>query len=90
MTMANQRKKAAALTYLKKKLDIPVISAMGSGEFAEKIIAKAAENGVKIVENEDFFMFQDRFRVGQEIPQEIYTIVVTILTEVLRDYGEKI
>ena len=84
MTMKN-RKKAAALTYLKKELDIPVISAMGENEFAEKIIAKAAENGVKIVENEDFFLFADKFRVGQEIPQEIYTIVVGILTEIIRN-----
>ena len=58
MTMKN-RKRAAALTYLKKELDIPVISAMGENEFAEKIIAKAAENGVKIVENEDFFLLID-------------------------------
>ena len=72
-----------ALTYLKKELDIPVISAMGEGEFAERIIAKASENGIRIVENEDFFILKDRFRVGQEIPPEIYTIVVEILTQVL-------
>ena len=78
-----KRRQAAALTYLKKELDIPVISAMGEGEFAERIIAKAAENGIRIVENEDFFILKDRFRVGQEIPPEIYTIVVEILTQVL-------
>ena len=78
-----KRRQAAALTYLKKELDIPVISAMGEGEFAEKIIAKAAENGIRIVENEDFFILKDKFRVGQEIPPEIYKIVVEILTQVL-------
>ncbi len=85
-----KRKQAVALTYLKKNLEIPVISAMGENEFAEKIIAKAAENGIKIVENEDFFFLKDRYRVGKEIPPAIYEIVVEILTEILSFDNESI
>ena len=77
-------KKAVAIKYLKENLYIPKISAIGNKEFAQQIIMKAKENGIKIVENEEFFEFEKLFRVGREIPAEIYEIVAEILAYILK------
>lgn len=75
--------KATALKYSKENLDVPVIAAIGSGELAEKIIEKAKENGIKIVENSEFYDFENIFKLGEEIPPEVYGIVVEILKYIL-------
>jgi len=77
------RKKAAAITYLKANLDVPIISALGADELADKIIAKAQENGVKILENEEFFQYEKLFDIGGDIPPEIYKIVAKILVFII-------
>jgi len=78
-----KEKKASAVKYFKENLDVPVISAYGKGKFAEDIIKKAIENGIKVVENRDFFQFDSLFKVGEKIPQEIYRIVAEILAAIL-------
>lgn len=77
------RKKAAAITYLKENLDVPIISALGADELADKIIAKAQKNGVKILENEEFFQYEKLFEIGGDIPPEIYKIVAKILVFII-------
>ncbi|HNZ26602.1 MAG TPA: EscU/YscU/HrcU family type III secretion system export apparatus switch protein [Spirochaetota bacterium] len=82
------RKKAAAITYLKENLDIPIISALGSDELADKIIEKAKENGIKIFENKEFFQYEKLFDIGNEIPPEIYKIVAEILVFIIKSNDE--
>jgi type III secretion system FlhB-like substrate exporter len=78
-----KEKKASAIKYFKENLDIPVIAAYGKGAFAEEIIKKAVENGIKVVENKDFFQFDNLFKSGEKIPEEIYKIVAEILAAIL-------
>ena len=78
--------KAAALTYFKENLDVPVISALGEDEFARLILKQAEENGIKIINNEQFFAFRNKFKVGRQIPEEIYEIVAEILTSVIKEF----
>lgn len=81
--MKKRIKKAAALKYEKEKLDVPVIAAIGSGDFAEKIINEALKNGIKIVNDDNFFKFEELLIAGNEIPLETYRIVIKILTEII-------
>ena len=76
-------KKAASIKYLKEQLEVPVITSLGYDKFAAEIIAEAQKNGIEIVENEDFFAFEKLFKVGDEIPPEVYKIVVDILVYIL-------
>jgi flagellar biosynthesis protein len=78
------RKKAASIKYLKENIDIPIISALGYDKFAEQIIDEAKKNGIKIIENKDFFLFDKLFMPGEEIPEEVYKIVVDILVMILK------
>jgi flagellar biosynthesis protein len=82
------KKKAAAINYLKEKYNIPVISALGEAGFAEKIIEEAKKNGIKIVENKDFFNYEKCFSPGQEIPEEVYKIVIDIIIFILKTNNE--
>jgi flagellar biosynthesis protein len=83
-----KRLKAAALKYKKENLDVPVIAALGAGEFAEKIINEAIKNGIKIVPDKEFFKFEDIFIAGKEIPYDVYKIVIQILTSILNTNKE--
>jgi flagellar biosynthesis protein len=78
------RKKAASIKYLKENLEIPVITAFGHDKLALQIIEEAKKNGINIVENKDFFNYEKLFKTGEEIPTEVYKIVVDILVFILK------
>ncbi|MBN2544663.1 MAG: EscU/YscU/HrcU family type III secretion system export apparatus switch protein [Spirochaetes bacterium] len=78
------KKKAASIKYLKEKLDVPVISAYGVDEFAEKIINEAVKNGIEIVKNEEFFKHEKLFDIDAEIPEEVYKIVADIIACIIK------
>ncbi|OHD11526.1 MAG: hypothetical protein A2086_08650 [Spirochaetes bacterium GWD1_27_9] len=79
-----KKKKAASINYLKDDVDVPIISSLGEGDFAKEIIEVAKQNGIKIIENEEFFYFEKLFKVGEEIPQDVYQIVIDILVTILK------
>ncbi len=78
-----KNKKAAAIKYLKEKLKTPIIAALGTDNFAEKIIEEAKKNSIEIIENKDFFNFEDMFKIGKEIPFEVYEIVAKIISQII-------
>lgn len=84
MFFKKKKLKAAAIKYSNEKLDTPVISAIGNGEFAREIIRLAKENSINIMKNENFFDFENLFEVGKEIPFEVYKIVADILVEIMK------
>jgi len=90
LTEKKNKKKAAALKYSKENLEVPVIAAYGSGDIAEKILKVARYNNIEIVENDEFFDFEELFEIGGEIPPEIYKIVVDILTYIIKTNKEEI
>ena len=73
------KKKAASITYLKKNYSIPIISSIGEGQFAKEIIEIAKQNGIKVVEDKNFFNYENLFKVGKPIPEGVYELVIEFL-----------
>ncbi|MGN0908381.1 MAG: EscU/YscU/HrcU family type III secretion system export apparatus switch protein [Succinivibrio sp.] len=58
----------------------PVLSAIGSGERADAIIAMAKELGVYIHRDERLLSELKRLREGEEIPKELYAVIAAVLS----------
>lgn len=85
-------KQVAALKYNQGTNVAPEIVALGSGEIAEKIIEKAKENYIPIYENAELASTLNQFKIGDEIPPELYEVVAEILVFVSsmdKKYGDK-
>ncbi|MEF9951322.1 MAG: EscU/YscU/HrcU family type III secretion system export apparatus switch protein [Clostridium sp.] len=72
------RKKAAAIKY-EKGLSAPIVTAMGFGEVAQKIIDVATDSNIPIVENTDIVDNLTPESIGDNIPNELYEIVAELL-----------
>jgi len=80
-----EKKQAVALEYNKGKQEgAPRIVAVGEGFVAEKIIEKAREHGVPLVENRDIVEKLVRFPLGAEVPPELYHAVARVLAFIFR------
>src|SRR3712207_8272088 len=66
----NKRRKAAALKY-ESTYEAPVVTAAGAGQIAEKIIDKAKESDVPIVENKELTELLTKVDVGDNVPAEL-------------------
>ncbi len=93
MEEKNQRKpimEAAALTYSGESGGAPVITALGRGLVAEKMLELARTNNIPIVSDSLLAHALSQMDVGEEIPREFYAIVAQILVTVSRmdqEYG---
>jgi flagellar biosynthesis protein len=76
--MKDKIKKAAALSY-KEGEQAPIVTAIGKGLVAERIIKTAQENDVPIFENSDLVSTLIHLDMGQQIPQELYSVVAEVL-----------
>lgn len=76
--MKKKLKKAAALTY-EKGTEAPVITALGKGEIAEKIIETAKVNNLPVFENSGLVDALLQLDIGRQIPPELYGVVAEIL-----------
>ena len=72
-----QLKKAVALYY--DGTNAPHISAKGSGEVAEQIIAIAQEHGVPLCDNSSLVDLLVTLELGEEIPEALYIAVACII-----------
>ncbi|MCF6337807.1 MAG: EscU/YscU/HrcU family type III secretion system export apparatus switch protein [Gammaproteobacteria bacterium] len=76
--MKNQKPTTAvALHYDGKKA--PRITAQGTGEMAEQIIALAKEHGIPLQENVALVSLLSKLDLGDEIPQALYMAVAEII-----------
>lgn len=85
--------RAAAIKYDPKTDAVPVMSAMGEGFVAEKIVEKAREAGVPVHKDPNLAGVLARLSVGDEIPPELYEVVARILvfvSEVDQSYGKRL
>ena len=57
----------------------PCITAKGSGELAEQIIALAKEHGIPLEEDKDLINLLAQLDIGAEIPQTLYLAVAEII-----------
>lgn len=82
--MMDKRKKAAALTYDKLSQEAPRISAIGKGKVAEKIIEKAKEHDVPIVEDPTLVELLSELDINETIPEELYEAVAEVFAFIYR------
>lgn len=78
----------AALKYEGEKHKAPCVVAAGSGYTAQRILQVAMENGIAIYHDESAATLLTKLDIGQEIPSELYQIVVDIYLSLL-DAAEK-
>jgi flagellar biosynthesis protein len=83
-----KRKKAAALKY-DKTYRAPVVTAVGFGHLAEKIIETAQKSDVPIIENSELVDSLSQIPVGESIPPELYEAVAEIIAFIYRLNSEK-
>ena len=74
----HSRKKAAALTY-EGGSSAPVVTAVGMGIIADKILEKAEDNDVPVVYNKELTDLLCKVDVGDSIPTEVYDAVAHII-----------
>jgi flagellar biosynthesis protein len=75
------KRRAAALKY-EGGYEAPIVSASGIGIIADKIIEKAIENEVPVVENKELSELLTNVDVGEAIPTELYEAVAHIIAYV--------
>ncbi|MGH4118298.1 EscU/YscU/HrcU family type III secretion system export apparatus switch protein [Clostridium sp.] len=75
-------KKAAAIKYA-KGYDVPIVTAAGIGYIADKILQKAEESKVAIVQNDELANLLLNVDVGSEIPLELYDAIAKVIAYVM-------
>ncbi|MBR0597515.1 EscU/YscU/HrcU family type III secretion system export apparatus switch protein [Sinanaerobacter chloroacetimidivorans] len=73
----------AALRYDQAKNTAPCVVAAGTGHIAQKILQVAMENGIAIYHDDSAATLLAKLELGQEIPPELYQIVVDIYISLL-------
>lgn len=72
------KKKAAALKY-NEKYNVPIVTAIGFGQIAEKIISVAKESNIPIVENDTLTDNISKLPLGEGIPPDLYEAVAKVI-----------
>lgn len=80
--------KATALKYDKTRNNAPCVIASGTGYAAERIIQMGMENGIMIYHDDNAASLLANLELGQEIPEELYQIVVNIYMHLLETAEE--
>jgi flagellar biosynthetic protein FlhB len=87
VVVTNPTHYAVALKYERGQDKAPVVLAKGENQFARRIKAIAAENGVPTVENKPVArLLFSMGKVGETIPAELYQAVAGILAVVYRTH----
>ena len=79
----DDRLRVAALKYEPDKNTAPTVVAAGSGAIAQRILQVAMENGVTIYQDDTAATLLAKLETGQEIPPELYQIVVNIYISIM-------
>ncbi|MEC5422709.1 EscU/YscU/HrcU family type III secretion system export apparatus switch protein [Virgibacillus sp. C22-A2] len=82
--MKESRRKAAALRYDQKRENAPVIAASGKGLLADRIIEKANENNIPILEDSSLVELLAELNINETIPEELYLAVAEVFAFVYR------
>jgi flagellar biosynthesis protein len=79
-------KHAVALSYDGNRA--PIVSAEGSGDLAEQIIAIAREHGVPLFENPQLLMLLQEIGLGEEIPETLYLCIAQVIAFAYKIQGK--
>lgn len=82
----HNKKQAAALFYDGK--NTPTVSAAGSGEIAEQIIAIAREHEIPLFENAELLKLLTSIGVGEEIPETLYLCIAQVIAFAYKIQGK--
>lgn len=80
----NRPDKAVAVKYDKSKMSAPEVVAKGEGFLARRIVERAVEADVPIVEDAALVSALISLELGEEIPSELYEVVARVLAWVYR------
>jgi flagellar biosynthesis protein len=81
------RPRAVALRYERAEMPAPRVTAKGSGELAQRILALARAHDVPVREDPDLLELLAACDLGQEIPSELYRVVAELLAFLQRLNG---
>ena len=79
-----KRDRAVALQYDHEAMDAPTVVARGEGLVARKIVERALEAEVPVVEDAALVSALLSLELGEEIPAELYEVVARVLAWVYR------
>lgn len=79
-----ERDRAVAVKYDKHQMRAPTVIAKGEGFIARKIVERAMEADVPIVEDAALVSALISLELGEEIPAELYEVVARVLSWVYR------
>ena len=79
-----KREQAVAVKYDNKQMAAPTVIAKGEGFVARKIIERAVEADVPIVEDAALVSALISLELGEEIPAELYEVVARVLAWVYK------
>ena len=79
-----QQDRAVAVRYDKDKMRAPTVIAKGEGFVARKIVERAMEADVPIVEDAALVSALISLELGEEVPAELYEVVAKVLAWVYR------
>ncbi len=82
----DSNKKAVALQY--DGINAPAVTATGTGEIAEEIIAIAREHGVPLFENELLLELLAEISLGEEIPETLYLCIAQVIAFAYKIQGK--
>jgi len=86
-----KRDRAVALQYDRETMEAPTVVARGEGFIARKIVERALEAEVPVVEDAALVSALLSLELGEEIPTELYEVVARVLAWVYRlDRGESV
>ncbi len=71
-------REAVALAYGERP--VPVVTARGHGEVADRIVAEAQRQGVHVAQDPALLAMLSQVDIDQEIPAEVYTAVAVVLS----------
>ncbi|MBQ9564957.1 MAG: EscU/YscU/HrcU family type III secretion system export apparatus switch protein [Synergistaceae bacterium] len=80
----SQRDRAVAVKYDRHQMAAPTVVAKGEGFIARKIVERAMEANVPIVEDAALVSALISLELGEEIPAELYQVVAKVLSWVYR------
>jgi flagellar biosynthesis protein len=83
---SESEKQAVALAYDGKRA--PTITAEGSGQLAEQIIAIARDNGVPLFENPQLLSLLQQVGLNEEIPETLYLCIAQVIAFAYKIQGK--
>lgn len=80
----DKRRKVAALSYDRSKDAKPKVTALGQNIQADKIIDKAKEHEIPILEDASLVELLSELNINEAIPEELYQAVAEVFAFIYR------